>query len=114
MDLGAFICAGRNYPVLFEDIFHRRPIKGSLSLRRGRPFWLTAARLTPDAMLSIRFELPGFILDEEASLRRAGPDDWAPIFLAGRVTDCRYADFLKAHVLRLDLMGRVLPGAHTL
>ncbi len=114
MDLGAFIYAGRDYPVLFEDLFHRRPINGTLSLRRGRPFWLTAAPLKPDVMVSIRLELPGFVLDEEASLCRAGPDDWAPVFLAGRVTDCRYADFLKAHVLHLDLLGRVIAGAHTL
>ncbi len=97
---------------MFEDVsaLNSRPIQGHLRARRGRPFWSAEGPPVPGAILSLTISLKGFVLDGDDSLRPAGPDDPARLVLAGRLTACRYFSFLKGYALRLDLMGRVLPG----
>lgn len=111
MDLGAFLQAGRSYPVLFEDASATgvRPTRGAVVAHRGRPFWWASGALAVGSCISLSLEMKGFALGADFALCPGAPDDAAPLMLAGRLSACRYFRLLGGYALRVTLMGRILP-----
>ena len=87
----------------------RGPARGRVVRRKDRLRWLCSAPQPPGRELTLTIDLPGFDLEDDGSLRPAGPPASASLVLLGRVRGCRFWPPGAVYVLRLSLLGRVWP-----
>jgi len=110
MDLGAFLRPDADLPIEMVCEGQHKPQTGRLREHRRRPIWLCPSPHPVGRRLFIQLKLPGFKLEEDGSLIPAGDRSEAALSLLGLVVSCRFFRSQNQYILRLKLLGRVLPS----